>query len=1016
MIPENYRNFLAIAKQLPQFIRDEDSYETFIYFLQSYYEWLAQPLNIEDRSKNILNYKDIDNTLDEFEQFFFNEFLQYFPEETLIDKRKLVKFSKEIYRRKSTPASFKFLFRSIYGSDCETTETEQFVLKASDGKWASSRTVKLDTLDSRFLRIDNYLIFGETSHATGKIEKSQVSSKKIEIFLSDINRGFISGETVRIVDSKLNDVIIDGSNLVSKIVGLVKSIIPNSRFRGLNYDIGDPVILFDGLNEAVDNPIGATATVGAVNPGTVGNITLKYGSEGFRPYPESEIVFIGGGDAVTVQATAAVTGVDISRPRELDLIMQDVIYPFRSTFLNESTYGFPAMPTANANTKLIDALHETSFTTYPIANVALFTGGSGYTKVPLVNVLSKYNIISNNASIIGTSSIEKLNILGDVEIISGGTGYVVNNTINFINGSGVGAYANVSQVSANGAIEKITYVRAPSTVGQYPLGGMGYSILPTLTVNSVSGNGAILRINSVLGDGESIKASTDDIGKVERIDVIEEGEDYVTTPKVSLRIVDMILTGVSRSDRPEKNELIYQGSVSSPSFKANTYSFEVIDEENDYYLGRFYNYTGTLNHNMSIKADKISSGDAFYEYDILDTYNINDFENGIIFYGNGRARANAFLLDGTTAYDGKYLNSDGHLSSYCRLQNEVYNNYTYFIDVEKSFSSYKELVQNLLNPAGSQFLGKHIIKNKEDIDLELVTDSGYKTANLTSYANSSVNAVIVSTQTNGGNIIKFSNITPYVGVSNLSNIISPNNKVSIKNNSYSVYEYEIVVKRPEFILSFPSFGARVYQGNGTNPSFYGKFHSAKIINEKEKIYSVRLYDCYGRIYAQTASQIYSDIETTNDKFYYYDVQTNYSVSPYTDGYYTYNNREIYYSVVSDVYNSNSTIVLNDYYLLRYNNVAYGYATSNTFIVTELTGNFDRINNGNYSSSRKFNDVVFSTDKLYIQNNSGVVVNSIDYNDGIIYCNKVLTSVGNSTSPVLLSVERNFNSNEILIEY
>jgi hypothetical protein len=97
-------------------------------------------------------------------------------------------------------------------------------------------------------------------------------------------------------------------------------------------------------------------------------------------------------------------------------------------------------------------------------------------------------------------------------------------------------------------------------------------------------------------------------------------------------------------------------------------------------------------------------------------------------------------------------------------------------------------------------------------------------------------------------------------------------------------------------------------------------------------------------------------------------------------------------------------------------VAYGYATSNTFIVTELTGNFDRINNGNYSSSRKFNDIVFSTDKLYIQNNSGVVVNSIDYNDGIIYCNKVLTSVGNSTSPVLLSVERNFNSNEILIEY
>lgn len=1016
MIPENYRNFLAIAKQLPQFIRDEESYQTFIYFLQSYYEWLSQPLNIENRSKNILNYKDIDNTLDEFEQFFFNEFLQYFPEDTLVDKRKLVKFSKEIYRRKSTPASFKFLFRSIYGSDCETTETEQFVLKASDGKWATSRTVKIDTLDSRFLKIDNYLVFGETSNATAKIEKSQVASKKIELFLSDINRSFISGETIRIVDSKMNDVIVDGSNLVSKIVGLVKSIIPNSRFKGLNYNVGDPVILFDGLNETIEDPIGATAEVGAVNPGTVGNITLKYGSQGFRPYPESEIVFIGGGPDVTVEATAAVTGVDISHPREIDLIMQDVIYPFRSIFLNEASYEFPTLPTANANTKLIDALHETSFTVYPIANVALFTGGAGYTKVPQVNVLSKYNVISNSATIIGTSSLEKLNILGDIEIVSGGIGYIVNNTINFINGSGVGAYANVTQVAANGAIEKIEYVRAPISVGQYPLGGMGYSILPTLTVNSVSGNGAILRINSILGDGESIGASTDDIGKVERINVIEEGEDYVHTPTVSLRVVDIILTGVSRTDQPNKNEIIYQGSESSPNFKANTYSLEIIDDVNDYYLGRFFNYSGTLDSEMILKADKTNQGDEFYQYTIVTDYNVGDFEDGVIFYGNGRAKANAFLLTGTTAYDGKYLNADGHLSSYCRLQNEVYNNYTYFIDVEKSFSSYKELVENLLNPAGSQFLGKHIIKNKEELNLQFITDSGYKTANLTSYANSSVNAVIISTETNGGNIVKFNNITPYVGVSNLSSIISPNNKVSIKNNSYSVYEYEIIIRKQEFITGFPSFGAIVYQGNGTNPSFYGKFHSATIINEKEKLYSIRLYDCYGTIYSQTYSQIYSDVELLNDKFYYYDVQTNYNESPYTDGYYSYNNREIYYSMVSNVYNSNNTIILKDHYLLRYNNVAYGYTTSNAFIITELTGHFDRINNGDYSSTKKLNDIVFSTDDIYIQNNSGVVVKSIDYNDGIIYCNKVLNSVGNSTSPTLLSVKRNFNSNEIFIEY
>jgi hypothetical protein len=225
-----------------------------------------------------------------------------------------------------------------------------------------------------------------------------------------------------------------------------------------------------------------------------------------------------------------------------------------------------------------------------------------------------------------------------------------------------------------------------------------------------------------------------------------------------------------------------------------------------------------------------------------------------------------------------------------------------------------------------------------------------------------------------------------------------------------------VIKKPYFITNFPSYGSIVYQGNGTNPSFYGKFDSATLINARESIYSIKLFDCYGIIYQQTSSQIYSDVETINDKFYYYDVQTTYDTTPYNNGYYTYNNREIYYSSVSTVYDANTTIKLNDYYLLRYNNVVYGYTSSNTFVITELTGNFDKINNGEYSSTRKLNDIIFSTDILYIQNNSNVIVNSINYQDGIIYCNKVLTSAGNSTSPVLLSVERNFNSNEIFIEH
>ena len=54
-----------IPSQLPEYIREDPSYGNFVLFLQSYYEWLEQQDNVLDRSKNLLNYKDVNNTSNE---------------------------------------------------------------------------------------------------------------------------------------------------------------------------------------------------------------------------------------------------------------------------------------------------------------------------------------------------------------------------------------------------------------------------------------------------------------------------------------------------------------------------------------------------------------------------------------------------------------------------------------------------------------------------------------------------------------------------------------------------------------------------------------------------------------------------------------------------------------------------------------------------------------------------------------------------------------------------------------
>ena len=61
MIPNNNKTSLLIPSQLPEFIRDDPSYQNFSLFLQAYYEWMEQSGNVTDASKNLTNYWDIDN-------------------------------------------------------------------------------------------------------------------------------------------------------------------------------------------------------------------------------------------------------------------------------------------------------------------------------------------------------------------------------------------------------------------------------------------------------------------------------------------------------------------------------------------------------------------------------------------------------------------------------------------------------------------------------------------------------------------------------------------------------------------------------------------------------------------------------------------------------------------------------------------------------------------------------------------------------------------------------------------
>ena len=169
---------LLIPYQLPEFIRDNPDYDKFVLFLQAYYEWMEETKNVTDRSKNILNYIDIDATSQEFLDYFYNDFLSYFPKDILADKNLVTKIAKELYKSKGTEASYKFLFRILYNSDVDFFYTKDSVLQASSGKWYVSKSLKLKSDNPNFLATNNYRIFGEETKSIATIENSVFSKNK----------------------------------------------------------------------------------------------------------------------------------------------------------------------------------------------------------------------------------------------------------------------------------------------------------------------------------------------------------------------------------------------------------------------------------------------------------------------------------------------------------------------------------------------------------------------------------------------------------------------------------------------------------------------------------------------------------------------------------------------------------------------------------------------------------------------------------------------------------------------
>jgi hypothetical protein len=787
MIENNHLTSLLVSSQLPEFVRDDPNYQNFSLFLKAYYEWLEQEKQVTNRTKNIPSYMDIDNTLDEFIDYYYNEFLNYFPKDILADKTKVAKIAKELYQSKGTPASYEFLFRVLYDSPVDFFFTKDAVLKASDGVWYVSKALNLATADLNFLDIKQYQVFGETSKAIATIENSIFDGKKIVIYISNIQRSFQSGEIIRIIDSNNQLVTVNNVGLRSKIVGQVNEVRINNNNRGLLYKAGDPVVISGGLNSPTG--LSASAVIGAVTKGSLQNIRVLNGGYGYQISPNTVINISG-----TSGAAAEISGMDPNprRTSNIALVPINTIMNQASIKLNANNYNFSANARANLSCSLANAFSYLTLTAYPISAVILNNAGSGLEEAPTIAAESYY--ATDNAAVIG--NIRSLGILAPIQVTNAGVNYHANDRIIFTGGSGSGANAIVNTVNANGSITSIQFVPFNPAFNFTPLGGSGYRAtgLPTVAVQSSTGSNASIYVPGICGDGAEFVTTVDRIGSISYVTVTDPGADYISVPDVSLKVQDLAVANVSITNLPQKGDLVYQGTnLESATYFATVDSitplYPLPNPTNSVFTLRVFNYNQKPNASLPLKID--SRGISYNLTNQYNTYNpASRYDStGVLNYGDGTAKANAIFTNGLVSGEGKYIGTRGQLSSFDVLQNEEYNNYTYVITLEKEIEKYRNIVNNLLHPTGTKMLGRYVLNDANT--LNFAADSAAKFGHTLAYytGNPASSATITSDFNNASN-----NIIKFYGLSgaNLENIIFPNSTIRLTTSNNITFQTEVL--------------------------------------------------------------------------------------------------------------------------------------------------------------------------------------------------------------------------------
>src|SRR5210317_709586 len=321
--------------------------------------------------QQLLDYPDPDKTIQSFLTKFRNAFLQSIPDSlgTGVDKRKLIKNIKSLYRAKGTKRASEIFFKLLFNESAEIRFPKENILRASDGKWDTQkvlRCIEVGTSDAANLVGQTITQANDpgdagVNEATAIVEnvfKFAIAGETVvEIVLGDdsVTGTFVAGQNITGVDNTDEDVLI-----TCTLQGIIDSkTITND---GAFYNEGDTVTITGGGNDAIIN-------VDAIGTGSITQVLVDNGGAG---YEIGDTVNFSAGNA-TAAVSVVNGGIRLEEGTEASstshIILED-----------ETVRGDPY--TGN---KIVQ---ESGTGVGDITDVRMIYEGNGYTSLPTLTITS----------------------------------------------------------------------------------------------------------------------------------------------------------------------------------------------------------------------------------------------------------------------------------------------------------------------------------------------------------------------------------------------------------------------------------------------------------------------------------------------------------------------------------------------------------------------------------------------------------------------------------------------------